>query len=135
MISAAFRRRESGHKRARPFARLAFRQSRGTEETKEIRIFVDLTGASGTTYRFAAPPQAGQPARAGNFAVMDVGSGARKVLMLGGTDDLSKVPALVAKAGLGAKAVFVRLNVSRQKRDQELGDLVAQHRPSAVHAG
>lgn len=94
--------------------------------------FIDLTGASGATYRFRAWSDAGQTPMAGNFVVVDGLARPPRIGLAGVIGDLSKAPSAARSAGVAGEAMFVRLNVSRQTRAQEHEDLVAQHRPPKV---
>ena len=91
--------------------------------------FLDLVGASGRHYRYAAAVGQLSPA-GGNFAIVRVrNDGSREVLRLGETHSLASGAILarteaVAEHG-SAVRLFVRLNISRKTRDEELIDLLA----------
>lgn len=95
-------------------------------------IFVDLSGASGASYRFRAWSEAGQSPAAGNFVVAEVDGGTLKVHLVGVTNDLSQCEALLAAAGLDDRSLYVRLNVARRTRRQEHDDLIASFAPEHV---
>ncbi|CAN7609643.1 hypothetical protein LJR164_004465 [Phenylobacterium sp. LjRoot164] len=97
--------------------------------------FIELKGASGARYRFRNWEAAGRTPMAGNFVVIDAAAGLGRLAMAGVIDDLSKAPDAVEAAGGPGEAVFVRLNISRQRRTFEHEDLVAEHRPALVLAG
>lgn len=97
-----------------------------------MNAFIDLSGASGASYRFRAWPEAGQAPIAGNFAVVVKVGHALEVLLLGVTSDLSRASAQAAGAGLIGKPLFVRLNVARATRRREHDDLVAGYAPPQV---
>ena len=95
--------------------------------------FVDLSGASGAHYRFRAWSDAGQTPMAGNFVVAEPEAGGQvQLLLIGVTDDLSKVRPHVTAAGFGDRPVFVRLNVARQTREHEHEDLSARYSSARV---
>ena len=91
--------------------------------------FLDLIGASGRHYRYTAAAGQLSPA-GGNFAIVRLGKGASwEVLRLGETHSLAAgaIQArteAVAEHG-SAVRLFVRLNISRKIRDEELIDLLA----------
>lgn len=89
--------------------------------------FVDVTGASGTAYRFRRWPGAGRhPPIAGNY-VLVVERG-RKILACGMLEDLSHASRLLAPKGA---ALFTRLNIARQVREAEHLDIAAGHPDAA----
>lgn len=92
-------------------------------------IFVDLSGASGASYRFRAWPEGGPTPAAGNFAVVEVADGELKVHLVGVTNNLSTCEGPASAAGLDNTRLFVRLNVARLTRRQEHEDLVARYAP------
>jgi len=84
--------------------------------------FIDLTGTSGTAYRFRRWPGAGRhPPIAGNYALVAVDD--RKILSLGMLEDLSRAPQQLT-VPKGA-VLFTRLNIARQVREAEHLDLAA----------
>ena len=97
---------------------------------QETGIFVDLSGASGASYRFRAWPEGGQAPIAGNFAVVEMKDGKLAVRLIGVTNDLSRCNVNASAAGLDDKSLFVRLNVARLTRRQEYEDLVAHYAPA-----
>ena len=92
-------------------------------------IFVELSGASGATYRFRPWADAGQAPNGGNFAVVERADGKIAVHLIGVTNDLSKARAYVLDAGLSDEDLFIRLNVARAARRLEYDDLVAHYEP------
>lgn len=90
--------------------------------------FIDLTGASGTAYRFRLWPGAGRHSpTAGNFVVAAERS--RTILAVGMLDDLSRAAQQV-EAPEGA-LLYTRLNIGRQMREAEHADLIAAGHPEA----
>ena len=99
-----------------------------------MRTIIELTGASGATYRYTAAEGRPSPA-AGNYAVIKERGDAWEVVTLGAADNLD---ATVAKARSKAQAehgstarIFVRLNISIRTRQEELEDLAAAYGPAA----
>jgi hypothetical protein len=87
--------------------------------------FIDISGASGTIYRFRQWPSSGAlPPIAGNYAVVDPAR--RKVVALGMMEDLSQAAFQLADVA-DAGSIFTRYNVSRAHREMEHADLIAQH--------
>ena len=95
--------------------------------------FVDLLGASGRRYRYSAAVGQLSPA-GGNFAVIRLRSdGSWDLVRLAQTDSLAAEAIYardeaVAHHGDGIR-LFVRLNISRRVRDEELADLLAAYSP------
>ena len=87
--------------------------------------FIDIRGASGTTYRFRRWPQTGLvPPIAGNFAIVAWESG--RLLALGMLDDLSRAPAVLRARDTGAE-VYTRYNIPRRHREAEHADMLAEY--------
>jgi len=87
--------------------------------------FIDIRGASGTTYRFRRWPTSGaHPPIAGNFVL--VAAGTRALIDLGTLDDLSRAPAVLEGPATGAE-LFTRFNISRRDREAEHADLAQAH--------
>lgn len=87
--------------------------------------FIDIRGASGTTYRFRRWPEVGaHPPIAGNFALVAWGS--QTLIHLGVLDDLSQAPRVSDTLAPGAD-LFTRFNVSRRHREAEHADMAQQH--------
>jgi hypothetical protein len=87
--------------------------------------FIDISGASGNSYRFRRWPTSGvHPPIAGNFAL--VVERTRKVLAVGVADDLSRVRQDLDALARGT-ALFTRLNVARRQREAEHADLTLVH--------
>lgn len=95
---------------------------------------IDLTGASGTPYRFRKTDLGDLPAMAGNLVVARIQPGRVEVLLCGAAGSLSQAApaaAEVLKAHPGA-GLYVRLNVARTVRDAEHADLVAGVSPATA---
>jgi hypothetical protein len=94
-----------------------------------MRDFIDLTGASGATYRFRIWP-AGAPHMpiAGNYACVREDGEGYALVFLGEALDLSavrdKLPKRVRET---TTHIYTRLNVARATRCAEHDDLVALH--------
>ncbi|CAN7383928.1 hypothetical protein LJR219_002333 [Phenylobacterium sp. LjRoot219] len=103
-----------------------------------MREFVDLSGASGTFYRFRIWPEGGtHPPIAGNYIVLRDDANGVKVLLAGVTSDLSQAAneAKKAMAKTPDARLYTRLNVARAVRTAEHEDIVAEHRPAVLSAG
>jgi hypothetical protein len=93
-----------------------------------MRDFIDLTGASGATYRFRLWP-AGAPHMpiAGNYACVREDGDGYTVVLLGEALDLSAVrDKLPKKVREATTHIYTRLNVARAARCAEHEDLMAQ---------
>ena len=92
--------------------------------------FIDLTGASGATYRFRLRAVAGDHLPiAGNFALVTIVDGKVTVTTLGKSNDLSR---LVAPTDPPEAQVYTRLNVARAIRTSEHDDLAAAYPAAQV---
>ena len=92
--------------------------------------FIDLTGASGATYRFRRRAVAGDHLPiAGNFALVTLVDGKVTVTTLGKSNDLSR---LVAPTEPPESQVYTRLNVARAIRTAEHDDLAAAYPAAEV---
>ena len=92
--------------------------------------FIDLTGASGATYRFRRRAVAGDHLPiAGNFALVTIVDGKVTVTTLGKSNDLSR---LVAPTEPPESQVYTRLNVARAIRTAEHADLAAAYPAAEV---
>ncbi len=95
-----------------------------------MQAFIDLTGASGVTYRFQRVDDSDQlPAIAGNFVYVR-GHGAGLTVICAGTGEpLANAASRWAEAVRDhqAEAIFVRRNVSRRSRELEHRDIAEQH--------
>ncbi|RYF99152.1 MAG: hypothetical protein EON94_11865 [Caulobacteraceae bacterium] len=92
--------------------------------------FIDLTGASGATYRFRRRAVAGDHLPiAGNFALVTLVDGKVTVTTLGKSNDLSR---LVAPTEPPEAQVYTRLNVARAIRTSEHDDLAAAYPTAEV---
>lgn len=93
--------------------------------------FVDLTGASGASYRFRRVPAGESQQRiAGHYAVLKSRAKGFTVRFLGATDDLSQARAECPPEVLKGGHLYVRLNVPRAQREAEHADLMAVYGPS-----
>lgn len=93
-----------------------------------MRDFIDLEGASGTSYRFRRwPPGAPHPPAAGHFAWVRETGGRLQVICLGEAENLARVPD-EAPGEVRAPNVhlFTRLNISREARTADHEDLAAK---------
>ncbi|HEX7946327.1 MAG TPA: hypothetical protein VF495_16790 [Phenylobacterium sp.] len=93
-----------------------------------MKDFVELTGASGATYRFRRVA-AGETLQriAGNYAVLKARAGGFSVRFVGATNDLSQVRAECPPEVMKGAHLYVRLNVPRAPREAELADLAAAY--------
>ncbi len=92
--------------------------------------FIDLTGASGATYRFRRRAVAGDHLPiAGNFALVTLVDGKVTVTTLGKSNDLSR---LVAPTEPPEAQVYTRLNVARAIRTSEPDALAAAYPEAQV---
>jgi len=109
--------------------------SRGYLEA--MQNFLDLTGASGATYRFQRIDAVEQlPAMAGNFVYVR-GAGTGLTVACCGTEESLLGAATHWPAAVQAhhvEAIFVRLNVSWKVRSFEHEDIVKHHQPRMVIA-
>jgi hypothetical protein len=99
-----------------------------------MKDFVDLIGASGSSYRYRLLPKGLTPLRmAGNFAVLKAKAEGFVVAYVGVTTDLSQVreetPPL---PGRGPFHTYIRLNVARGTREAEHADLVESYGPKTA---
>jgi uncharacterized protein YecE (DUF72 family) len=97
-----------------------------------VQEYLDLQGASGATFRFrliADPDQL--PATSGNFVYVRWRGATPQVFCCGAVDSLSAALQSWDEAvrTYGASDVYVRLNVARSVRDEQLADLVEKYRP------
>jgi hypothetical protein len=102
-----------------------------------MQNFIDLEGASGVTYRFQRVEDLSKlPAIAGNFVYVH-GDGPKPTIVCCGADETllraaNRWPA--AQQSHGAKAIYVRKNVSWKVRATEHEDIVERYRPPLVAA-
>jgi hypothetical protein len=96
-----------------------------------VRAFVDLSGASGATYRFRLAPD-GQVTTpmAGNYACLRQEPGGFTVVSVAATNDLSSATTdwKRVQAKQGATHLYIRLNVSAAIRETEQRDIAAHYR-------
>src|SRR4051812_9957757 len=90
--------------------------------------FVELTGASGTNYRFRRV-RGGEPHQriAGNYVVLKPRKGGFTVRYVGATNDLSQASSECPPEVLKGAQLYVRLNVPRAPREAEQADLAASY--------
>jgi len=98
-----------------------------------MQTFIDLEGASGTTYRFQRVDDVSHlPAIAGNFVYVQ--NDGPVVVCCGVCETLLRAadawPA--AHQDHGANAIYVRKNVSWKVREAEHKDILGRHRPTLV---
>lgn len=94
--------------------------------------FLDVTGASGTRYRFRLARLDRLPAAAGNLIAV-TGAPPRLVYVLcAAARSLASAASPVHDALAGVRDVraYVRLNVARATREAEHADIVAAHAPA-----
>lgn len=95
--------------------------------------YLDLTGASGLTYRYMAPEGRLSP-MGGNFAlVRDLSDGAWELLFAGVAESLSESADTAhhkaVKAHGSAVRLYTRLNVANRTRQDEHDDIVEAYHP------
>ena len=96
-----------------------------------MKDFVDLTGASGASYRFRRVADGETQQRiAGNYAVLKVRAAGFTVRFVGSTNDLSQARAECPAEVLKGAHLYVRLNVPRAPREAEQADLAANYAPA-----
>jgi hypothetical protein len=93
--------------------------------------FLDVTGASGATYRFRRIGVDALPATAGNLLVVAGAPSRLSYRLCAAARSLNTAGAAIAPrlAEVRGAKLFVRLNVSRVVRDAEHADIVAAVRP------
>lgn len=89
--------------------------------------FLDVTGASGTAYRFRRAAAGQLPATAGNLLVVSGVGAKRRYRLCAAARSLNHADAAVRDALTGARGaeVYVRLNIARTTREAEHADIVA----------
>jgi hypothetical protein len=91
--------------------------------------FVDVTGASGASYRFRRWPGMGlHPPVAGNYLVLDLAT--RQPIAIGVMDNLADARERVGVLPRNAE-LFTRLNVARAHRESEHADVAARNPDAA----
>jgi len=100
-----------------------------------VSTFIDITGASGTRYRFRrieGPTQF--PATAGNSIFMRADPGGDEMMACGAVSSLARAATAwsTAAAEHQADTIYIRLNVSRTIRLGEHEDIVAERAPVLV---
>lgn len=95
-----------------------------------MKEFVDLSGASGASYRFRRIAD-GEPHQriAGNYALLKAHRGSFQVRFVGATNDLSQARTKCPPELLKGAHLYTRLNVSRAAREAEHQDLLAKYGP------
>ena len=102
-------------------------KSRGVLESVVLE-FIDVVGASGEAYRFHRADLAGLPHLAGNFLFTRFGLDGPVIVGCGSSNDMSLARALWNAAEEHfADAVFLRLNIVRQRRSEVVADIAAGH--------
>ena len=97
-----------------------------------VQDLLDLTGASGATYRFRLVEDPGQlPSAAGNFAYVRWRGTAAQVMCCSAVNSLVEASDAwdFAVRSHGVEGLYIRLNVARATRGEEHRDLVARLRP------
>lgn len=100
-----------------------------------MQTFIDLEGASGTTYRFHRVDDiAHLPAIAGNFIYVRSGGAKPVVVCCGVCETLLRAAQTwpAAQKDHGAEAIYVRRNVSWKVREAEHEDILGRHGPALV---
>jgi hypothetical protein len=94
--------------------------------------FIDVRGASGSTYRFRRWPERGshQP-MAGNYVL--VTRSPRKLVAVGVLEDLSQAPVVLGERLKGCD-LYTRLNIARRLREAEHEDMAREHPEEAQKA-
>lgn len=98
-----------------------------------VMDFLDVSGASGTRYRFRRTTLAELPVTAGNVIAVSGSPGKPPYLLCGAARSLNRAgPALIAAIGTArGPKLFIRLNVAGVVRDAEHADIVAAVEPEA----
>jgi hypothetical protein len=102
-----------------------------------VKPFLDIKGASGTTYRFRLVGDlAALPAGAGNLLLVRHAAGRSHVVGCASCRSLahSRDDWVRARGQAGADSLYIRLNVSSAVRKAEHEDLVAACQPLLVAA-
>jgi hypothetical protein len=98
-----------------------------------VRAFTDVVGASGEAYRFHRADLAGLPHMAGNFLFTRFGLDGLVIVGCGSSNDMSVARALWGPAEEHfADAVYLRLDIVRQRRSEVVADIAARHQPAIV---
>lgn len=94
--------------------------------------FLDVTGASGTTYRFREARLDRLPASAGNLLAVTGAPPRLGFVVCAAARSLAAAAAPLREALDGVRGVraYVRLNVARATREAEHADIVAAHPPA-----
>lgn len=97
-----------------------------------VSSHIDLRGASGAAYRFRPAKEVRIP-MAGGFVYVRAEGGRPEVIYASTAENLvaeAEARWPEAKADHGATDIFVRLNVSRSARHEEIDDIVQGLRPA-----
>ncbi len=92
---------------------------------------LDLKGASGACYRFRPASEVRTP-MSGGYVYIRNGNEGCELIYASPADNLLNDPPSRWKEAVsrfGATDIFVRLNVSRSARDQEMADIAEAHQP------
>jgi hypothetical protein len=94
--------------------------------------FIDVRGASGSTYRFRRWPERGahQP-MAGNYVL--VTRSPQKLVAVGVLEDLSQAPTVLGERLKGCD-IYTRLSIARRMRESEHEDMAREHPEAAEKA-
>ncbi len=92
---------------------------------------LDLKGASGACYRFRPAAEVKTPMSGGYVYIRNGGDGCELIYASPADNLLTDTPSRWSEAvsAYGATDIFVRLNVSRSARTQEMEDIAEAHRP------
>jgi hypothetical protein len=94
-----------------------------------MKDLVDLTGASGATYRFRRADGQTPLRIAGLFALVRASARGFTVRFVGATNDLTQARQECPPQMLKGAHLYIRLNVPRQAREAEHADLSANYGP------
>ena len=91
-----------------------------------MKPFIDITGASGQSFRFRLWEAGAHVPTAGNWATVRFHGDRAEVLKLGMSENLAQVPATIGSRRKASPTfLYMRLNISRAVREAEQDDLVA----------
>lgn len=99
-----------------------------------MTALIDLTGASGTRYRFTKMEENRfLPPAGANYVIAHLKIGGPTVVFVGETDNLAsqswRVELDKARETIADAVVLTRLNVTRSTRDAERTDLIQNYHP------
>ncbi|HEX8233173.1 MAG TPA: hypothetical protein VF559_07505 [Caulobacteraceae bacterium] len=93
--------------------------------------YLDLRGASGACYRFRPASEVKTPMSGGFVYIRNGGDGCQLIYASAAENLLTDPPSRWSEAvsRYGATDIFLRLNVSRTARNQEMADIAEAHQP------